>query len=270
MKIFKLKYLAIALTLATLGSCASDDALQDGEKTASESNSFEFEEGYNNYVINGKLTYDRKEIASAAKDAYNLHYDGPKNRVVISSTPAEFEKYKNSNPELKAHLLANDEAAKINASKSDQASGSQAQKAFPTGAPAEYVAAFDDANMLVVRGERTFSAAEGAVIRLCYRNLAAAPDLSSIGVRRTTVRTSGGATTETMASTMENISAFTSGSTYSKRRILLHNNSGASLSRTFYSGKNYTGTISKTITAAAGQAALVTGPTSTRNWLSFK
>ena len=104
MKIFKLKYVALALTLATLGSCASDDSLKEGEKTTADENTFVFEDGINNYVINGQLTFDHKVIGNAAKDAWNIHYDYPHNKVVISTTSGEFEKYKSSDTEFKSRF----------------------------------------------------------------------------------------------------------------------------------------------------------------------
>ncbi len=105
MKIFKLKYLALSIVLATLSSCSKDYDLKEADKTATaDSNSFVFEEGINNYVVDGQLVYDRKQIANAAKNPWNIHYDFPHNKVVISTTPVEFEKYKNSNIEFKTML----------------------------------------------------------------------------------------------------------------------------------------------------------------------
>lgn len=115
MKIFKLKYLILGIvSVASAVSCTKDDVVKDADLASiKSSNSFEFRDDINNYIIDGKLTYDRTEVANVAKDAWNVHYDFSKNRVVISTTPAKFEEYKNSNPEFKAALLENDKASKI-------------------------------------------------------------------------------------------------------------------------------------------------------------
>jgi hypothetical protein len=135
MKILKLKYVALILTIASFTSCSKDYAIEEADKTAIEnSDAFVFEDGINNYVIDGQLTYDRKQIGKEAKDAWNVHYDIPQNRVVISTTPESFEKYKNSNLEFKKALQDNDREAKKN---SDEM---MVNKALPTGAPASYIA----------------------------------------------------------------------------------------------------------------------------------
>jgi hypothetical protein len=103
MKNFKLNYLAFSLVVATLSSCALDDTLKDAEKTeTASSDTFSFDEEIHNYEVDGKLVYDRKLITNAAKEAWHVLYDYPNNRVAISTTPKEFEKYKSSHPEFKA------------------------------------------------------------------------------------------------------------------------------------------------------------------------
>ena len=112
MKIFKLKYLMLSLVATGLVSCVKDDIIQSADKEAvTELNSFVFQEEINNYVIDGKVTYDRSEIANAAKEAWNVHFDYPHSKVVISTTPAKFEEYKNSNLEFKTALIEDDKAS---------------------------------------------------------------------------------------------------------------------------------------------------------------
>lgn len=104
MKIYNLKYFALLLATVMI-SCSKDDLIKEADKEAvNESNSFVFEDCINNYVIDGKITYDHKEIANAAKNAWNVHYDYPHNKVVISTTPAEFEKYKKIDTEFASRL----------------------------------------------------------------------------------------------------------------------------------------------------------------------
>jgi hypothetical protein len=109
MKNFKLKYVALILTVASFTSCSKDYAIEEADKTAIEnSDAFVFEDNINNYVIDGEMTYDRKQIASSAKKAWNVHYDYPHNKVVISTTPEEFETDKKSDLEFKKNFEKND------------------------------------------------------------------------------------------------------------------------------------------------------------------
>ena len=103
----------MSLVITALMSCSKDSDIEAADKDAiTKTNSFVFEKEINNYVIDGQLTYDRTAIANAATSAWNIHYDYPHNKVVISTTPATFEKYKNSNLELKNALIENDIAAR--------------------------------------------------------------------------------------------------------------------------------------------------------------
>lgn len=97
MKIFKLKFLALTLAASALVSCAKDDVIKEADiKAISESNSFEFPDEINNYIIDGKITYDRREIANSAKDAWSIIYDYPQKKIVICTTPSELERYEKS------------------------------------------------------------------------------------------------------------------------------------------------------------------------------
>ncbi len=107
MKLNKLKFLTATLLLILLESCSSNEGLQEGAlKTADSQNSFVFDPAYDHYIIDGQLTTDHNQIANAAKDAWNVLYDVPKSRIVISTTPAEFEKMKDNDLDLKNSLEA--------------------------------------------------------------------------------------------------------------------------------------------------------------------
>lgn len=151
MKIFKLKYLALTLVATTLVSCVKDDVIKEADKAAiTSSNSFTFDEAYKTYIINGNISFNREEIASAAKDAWNVHYDGSKGRVVISTTPAEFEKYKNSNIEFKKQLAESDKEAMI-----QNRPAPLVTKAIPAGGPASVLAIFENKVVLAYTYENS-------------------------------------------------------------------------------------------------------------------
>lgn len=106
MKIFKLKCIAVVMMTGLLVSCTATDNLPEADKVATEaSNGFVLPEKINHYIIDGKLKYDRKEIANAAQDAWNVEIDFVKNKMTISTTSKEYDKYVNANPELKAEML---------------------------------------------------------------------------------------------------------------------------------------------------------------------
>jgi hypothetical protein len=103
MRTFKLNYLAFSLIVAMTSSCVNEEALGDADKSnAKVNNEFTFSEDIHNYEINGKLVYDRTEIATAAGNAWHVLYDYPNKKVSISTTQQEFEKLKNADAELKA------------------------------------------------------------------------------------------------------------------------------------------------------------------------
>jgi hypothetical protein len=236
MKIFKLKCLALALTLVTLGSCASDDALKDGEKTASKENAFVFEDDIKNYVIDGKLTYDRKEITNAAENAWNVHYDFPNNKVVISTTTEEFEKYKNSDIEFKNALAENERNA------NDKVSVLSQNKALPTmtDIPAGFVLSFKNKSLITFQFHKTYNKKEGEVLRMHTFAVSSSADMTKLGVRRSTFRVSDGLETEVGASVTSDFSGVRTSN--KKFKMAVHNdNTSKTLRKTFYTGKNFKG-----------------------------
>lgn len=101
MKNFKIKYLSFAFMLVYFASCSTSESVKDIESSEQDTNAFVFDKDINNYVIDGVVNNDHEAIAAAAKDAWNIHYDYSENKVVISTTPNEFEKYRNSSVETR-------------------------------------------------------------------------------------------------------------------------------------------------------------------------
>ena len=118
MKMFKLKYFVLVVIIVTQWSCAVNDDIKDSNTAATNSKSFVFEEGIDHYIIDGQITNDRQIIVQAAKNAWNIHFDYPVNKAVISTTPDEFEKYKNSNLEFKKAFEHSDNVSTSDFSKS--------------------------------------------------------------------------------------------------------------------------------------------------------
>ncbi|WP_394758293.1 hypothetical protein [Flavobacterium sp.] len=87
------------LIIATQWSCAVDEGVKQADKAVAATSDFVIEPNMN-YFINGALTYDYDAVKVAAKDAWNTHYDYSKNKVVISTNPTEFEKYKKNDIEF--------------------------------------------------------------------------------------------------------------------------------------------------------------------------
>jgi hypothetical protein len=103
MKKFKLNYVAFSLIMAMTASCVNEEALSNADQANAEvNNEFTFDKDIHNYEINGKLVYNRNEIAVAAVNAWNVYYDYHNKKVSISTTPKEFEKLINADAELKA------------------------------------------------------------------------------------------------------------------------------------------------------------------------
>ncbi|WP_310556760.1 hypothetical protein [Flavobacterium sp.] len=150
MKIFKLKYVVLSLVLTTLVSCSKDSVIEAADKVAiAETDAFVFEDGINNYVVDGELTYDRKVIAEAAKDAWNVHYDYPHNKVVISTNKIELDKYMKSNVELKNALLENDKNDKAEIAKINTPQVMASTFLPTTGLPSDILSGFEDKNLIV-------------------------------------------------------------------------------------------------------------------------
>ena len=112
------KILSLSFFVMFLASCMKQDVIETATKEEKEIiDSFTFENGVSEYVVDGKTVIDHQQIAKLAKDAWNIHYDFPNGKVVISTTPTEFEDYKERNIELKKQLTISDAEAKINDAK---------------------------------------------------------------------------------------------------------------------------------------------------------
>lgn len=267
MKIFKLKHIVVVLIAGLLGSCTATDNLPEAAETAAIENGDFVMDPNMHYLVNGLVTSDKDLIKKSIKDAWNIHYDFPHNKVTISTSPIEFEKYKNSNLELKNTLAENDRAAKENDSKLQVVNTIQ-RIAIEGATPPAYVAAFEKKSLIYFYGEKVYIASEGTVGRLGFCVVSSNSDLTNVDVRRSTIRKSDGEETEIMASTPENVSQFTHGSTYTNRKVYFDNESSDNkLTKTFYEDKNYSG-LSLTVTLGGnGRYNLKNSST---QWKSYK
>jgi hypothetical protein len=255
MKIFKLKYLVLSVVLSTLVSCSKDTAIETADKAAiAATDAFVFDDNYNNYVIDGKLTYDHKEISTAAKGAWNVHYDGSKNKVVISTTPAEFEKYKNSNLEFKNALAENDKAALNSSNDSKGSNAANKATVIPSGGPADVNAIYGDEHLITyiwdngdVRHLQVFIPTAKANL-----NFTISTHVSKFN------KLTGAAISVGVASTTYFNSVFKSDSAYTNQDAVMQNESATqTLTKTFYQLPSYAG-ASTSFTAGAQANCVLT------------
>ena len=252
MKIFKAKYVMLALVATTLISCGNDDTLKEADKAVAATSDFVIEPEMN-YVIDGTLTYDHGDIKVAAAAAVNIHFDQPKNRVVISTTPKTFEVYKNSNQELKDRLaaanykLTNDEVEKVQPS---------AGKYIPAGPPVSINAAFED--KALIGYSYTATGTSGDLIMGKFRSTSDS-DMSTVSVFRIIHNSNG-----TIDTNWANITGFgfttvyNSTSAFTNQRLMMDNESATtSLTKFFYQNINFGGTSYFYTTAANGISDLI-------------
>jgi hypothetical protein len=147
MKNIKLKYFAFALMMLLQWSCAKTDIPEATKKESEEIiNSLVFNDDIREYVLDGKTVTDHQQIADAAKKAWNVHYDYPNEKVVISTTPKVFDSYQNSNTEFKQALEQNAKAVATNSNNEETRSAKVA--AVPAGAPPSIILAHQDKSMI--------------------------------------------------------------------------------------------------------------------------
>ena len=244
MKIFKLKYLAVVLVAGLLGSCTATDNLPEAAVNAAIENGDFVMDPNMHYFVDGISTNDKDLIESKMKNAWNIHFDGSKNKIVISTTPAKFEKYKDSNIEFKTALAENDKIAIIN-EKNSRATNINALNVLPPDAPVEVVTGLADKSVLVACGERTILASDGVVNHHIRFVVATDADLTTVNVRRSTVRKSDGFEIENTVLTTDNFYQFsqqpTVGGPYTGRKIRLNHEGPATLIKTFYREINWLG-----------------------------
>lgn len=90
-------------------SCATNEPLIDAKNdsdASSNSTQFDIIPGMN-YIVDGKKTAERDLLVATQRNAWNVHFDFPENKVVISTTEKEFNRYVNSNEEFKIRLEEN-------------------------------------------------------------------------------------------------------------------------------------------------------------------
>jgi hypothetical protein len=163
MKIFKLKYLAVVLVAGLLGSCTATDNLPEAAVNAAIENGDFVMDPNMHYFVDGLSTNDKDLIESKMKDAWNVHFDDSKNKVVISTTPARFEKYKDSNIEFKNALAENDKAA-LNSSNEEKGSDT-ASRTMPANAIDEInTTTMPNQNLIAI----TYTTAASNVVILYY------------------------------------------------------------------------------------------------------
>ena len=231
----------MVLLAGLLGSCTASDNLPEASADAAVENGSFVIDPKVHYIINGAVTHDFDAVKMAAKAAWNVHFDDPKNRVVISTTPAEFEKYIDSNLELKNAMENNEYNSKVESAKISQRS-----TAIPTGGPATVVSAYEDKSVIACSYNNSSNEKVFFQFVATYRE-----DCGYMsGVHRMTLDATTGNTISDFQSGQINFRFIFQPNTLKFIRIYLNNEHGSnSLTKTFYSGLYYSGS-SYTYTAA--------------------
>ena len=240
MKICKLKYIVLVLIAGLLGSCTATDNLPEAAENAAIENGDFVMDPNMHYLVDGLVTSDKDLIKNSIKNAWNVHFDDSKGKVVISTNPAEFEKYINANQEFKNALEENESNARI-----ENKSVVQRVAAIPTGGPATVVAGFTDKS--VIMGSHVF----GSTVDYYQFVVGSDDDLSNKTLYAKTVSTATGATVNDFYFVSgANFSYVFNNTVFTEIRIHMNNESGTStLTKTFYKGKSYTNS-SQSYTAA--------------------
>ncbi|WP_310557075.1 hypothetical protein [Flavobacterium sp.] len=237
------------LIVATQWSCAVEDSVKEADKAAAATSNFVIEPTMN-YFINGTLTYDYDAVKVAAKDAWNIHFDGSTNKVVISTTPDEFEKYIKSNGELEKALADNDRAAAENEILERQ--NSLLRFTVPPGAPASFIPAFADISVIgfnfrkIIAGGAELS--ESGIF-----SASSDSDISTKTIKQYSINESTGAVLIDAAQNnnynLASILLSDVGNVYGFAFYMNNESKVNTLTKTFYEGINYTG-LSTTFTCA--------------------
>ena len=90
----------MVLLAGLLGSCTASDNLPEASADAAVENGEFVTNPSMHYLVNGVVTNDKDLIKKSLSNAWNTHYDYSKNKVVISTNPTEFEKYKKNDIEF--------------------------------------------------------------------------------------------------------------------------------------------------------------------------
>ncbi len=245
----------------TFASCTKPDIIETAQKESEEIiNSFVFEDGIREYAIDGKTVTDHPQIANAAKNAFNVHYDYPNERVVISTTPKMFESYQNSNTELKHALEQSDKAVATDNNNEDNRS------ARVTAAPPSYIPGFANKSVIGMRWKNTLNG-----ITTEFFSVSSDADLTTLAVRINVTNGSGTILDEGKSGTVNFNDITKTSTTYvTVFKCYMNNESSTnSLTRTFYTGKNYTGS-SKTFTAPKNGNADLSSLRSSTGYQSYK
>ena len=254
MKIFKLTYLAFVLVAGLLGSCTATDNLPEAAVNAAIENGDFVMDPNMHYFVDGISTNDKDLIESKMKNAWNVHFDGSKNKVVISTSPAEFEKYKDSNIEFKNALAENDKAALNNSNEkkgSDIASKSNATTSLPAGAPANVNLIYKDKSVICFKFFR-----QDNYVYMIQFIPTYSPDMHvPVLLHTQAFNRSTGATIKVFEGTNQDITyyfPYNAGYYFLMGLKIMMNNESASnsLTKSFYTGKSYTGS-SHTFTVGA-------------------
>ena len=231
MKIFKLKYIVVVLIAGLLGSCTSTDNLPEAAENAAIENGDFVMDLNMHYLVDGLVTSDKDLIKNSINNAWNVHFDDSKGKVVISTNPAEFEKYKNANQEFKNALEVNESNARI-----ENKSVVQRVAAIPTGGPATVVAGFTDQSVIII------SHAYPSSFYYIQFHATSDTDLTTRAVYEMQFRSDGTLRSDFTYQPYKYVSLIFSNSTYTDVRAVLNNESGTStLTKTFYRNINFTG-----------------------------
>ncbi len=222
-------------------SCATHEPLIDA-KNDSDVNSTQFDIiPAMNYIVDGKVTADKDLIKTVQKNAWNVHFNFPESKVVISTTEREFDEYVNSDEAFKTRLEENDRDAVNHEKEINIISNSTASSARISATPTLRV---DYSNTVF------FNVAYRPLdkSRTEHNSLAATSSQNTKAATTTNSTTSSGTATKTtfkLTNTQEN-SFFTVSIRNSKE--------SGTVTKTFYRDINYGGT-SKTYSLGANSSA---------------
>lgn len=226
----------LAVIVSTLGSCTKDDTLKDADQSNTEAKGEFVIDPTMNYVINGVLTYDHNAIKNAAEKAVNIHFDQPKNKVVISTTTNAFEDYKKSNQELREGLAranynkTNDEVENVQPS---------AARYIPAGAPSSVNSAFEDKSLIGY----SYTGLSGGSLIMGKFVPTSDSDLTSTSAFRIIHNSDGTVNTNWGTVAFAFTAVFNSTSSFTNQRLMVNNESATnSLTKYYYANINFGGT----------------------------
>ncbi len=250
MKNIKLKYFAVALMMVLQWSCATNETLIDAKNDSDIVSDTQFDviPGMK-YIVDDKEIVDRNLLVTAQKKAWNVHFDFPENKVVISTTEREFSKYVNSNELFKQHLEENTRDA-INQQKEESIISNSSKSSSRDSATPTLRVDFSNTAFFNI-SYRPFSQ-PATTSNYVHYSFKASSNSDVFNLQHIAYKTTVTATT---ASTTTKILNVTQGNNFYKVGIRNSQESG-SVTKSFYALANYRGP-SKAYTVGANSTVII-------------